>query len=217
MLLAEKLFLLLIDDEKQKIPWIYVSGGNNVGAGLAGAHLIDLFFEKKIEFLQNTKKLRVIDESPTGDDILDFILDLIKKYEKEKRLFNILRTLLGKKGREGRGFYYSKKPKFIINSIMDRLIKKGIISWEGNQQKMLKPEIKKEILEEIHSIALENKDPDEKMVYFLTIIYAMRDIALRRMFTRQVRDKAKARIKLLTKSNKSMKLAIYKAREPMYR
>ena len=78
MLLAEDLLLLLTDDERGTL----AAPGAQVDVALGGSQLVELSLAGRVD-TDDRQRLRVVDASPTGDDLLD-------------------RTLVTARAREGR-------------------------------------------------------------------------------------------------------------------
>ncbi|MCX8130289.1 MAG: GPP34 family phosphoprotein [Clostridia bacterium] len=110
--LLEKMMLAAIDERKNKITW---RSHNLVRFGLKGAVVLKLAELNKIRI--ENKKIVVIDESYTGDDILDFVL---KHFSDTKRPLRLSSWIYG----------YSANNKEIKNRALNRLEDKGIITQE---------------------------------------------------------------------------------------
>lgn len=79
---AEEIMLLFLDDETGKFENMYYE---EFKYALAGAVLMDLALRSKID--TDLEKLEVVDETPTGEDILDEFLSAIADSEEEKNTF----------------------------------------------------------------------------------------------------------------------------------
>ena len=94
MLIAEKVLLLLIDEKKNKLfSHFRILNGNYASGGLANAFLLDLVFQNRIviEPTEKTKAkklpkyvIRIIDETPLGDETLDTLFSVVKDYQRER-------------------------------------------------------------------------------------------------------------------------------------
>ena len=79
---AEEILLLFLDDETGKFENMYYE---EFKYALAGAVLMDLALRSKID--TDLEKLKVVDSTPTGEDILDVFLSAIAGSEEEKNTF----------------------------------------------------------------------------------------------------------------------------------
>jgi len=199
MLLAEKVLLFLINEKKNKLYSTFRGGnGRFTCGGLTIACLLDLYLKKKISFEKSGKRriiINLIDDSSTGDSYLDTLIAEIKAYKKE-RYFSKIRFKLSNLKRRNWRFYD------VINMFLERLDKQGIIKHEkdvaaygGGSDIIIKPEVKKEIRDNIRAIVLENKDPDLEMLCLLTLIRGFRLFVI--AFTWEHNKEAKKRIREL--------------------
>lgn len=150
--LAEKLMLLALQDEKGSVVF---SASSALQYGLAGALVLELFFRKKITLAE--KNIRVIDATPTGDPLLDQVLELISGLEKQKDPKHWI-------------YKIDRKVKGIKNQITDALVQKEILRREEHRllwvfhysrypTRNISPE--QEIRQRIQNIVLMNHPPDE--------------------------------------------------------
>ena len=106
--LADELILLALDDEKGSL----VVDSTYLSMALSGSILLELFLKKKIDI--DSKKVKVIDRSRSGDEMIDIYLELITESKKERSLRYWVENFSGK---------YSK----IKRAILDKLIRKSIL------------------------------------------------------------------------------------------
>src|SRR6056297_3124090 len=111
MLLAEELLLLAIDDEIGKIS---TSVSGSIHYGIAGAFLLDLGIREKIKI--ENKKLKIIDEDPTGNLILDEIMELLKQGKFRRKIRYVIVSL---------GNLYTKLYR---KELFKRLTERGILN-----------------------------------------------------------------------------------------
>ncbi|MDX9789548.1 MAG: GPP34 family phosphoprotein [Candidatus Kapaibacterium sp.] len=161
--LAEELLLLGLDDESGEI---ILSVSTALPYGIAGALLLELHLRNKIELSESV--VNIIDESSTGDEILDEVMNLIKiKIEKEEPKYWI-RTING-------------SIDDLIDRLIDGLVRKGVLKREEKRILWIIPIDRyptKDPLPEVHtrilvrSIVLENQEPDDRMLALLSLIKA---------------------------------------------
>ncbi|MEE9379674.1 MAG: GPP34 family phosphoprotein [Candidatus Lokiarchaeia archaeon] len=159
MLLGEKFLLLPLKERSGKLPL----GGKGMSLKnvLPGTVLKDLRMRGKID-LQDTggKKgsihVVVKDKTPTGHPLLDDYLKTIANYQ-------------GKKGQSTQGvtdwvkFYRDKRKRMTEKHMWQDLEQEGVIKNQGNKHILLKPQIKKELEEDIRLVAMNQKEPDEDL------------------------------------------------------
>jgi hypothetical protein len=76
MLLAEDLLLLLTDDASGKL----LAPANHLDVALGGAHLVELTLAGRVD-VDARKRLAVLDDSPTGEPLLDKALATARRRE----------------------------------------------------------------------------------------------------------------------------------------
>jgi len=86
-ILLAKSYLLMVLNEQKGI--CYSKGYESLG--FAGALLMDLHLQSKITLTKNS--IEVIDSSSTGDELLDKMLEVIEKSEKNRSLMNCIDKL----------------------------------------------------------------------------------------------------------------------------
>ncbi|HYO38825.1 MAG TPA: GPP34 family phosphoprotein [Nocardioidaceae bacterium] len=79
MLLAEDLLLLLTDDSTGRL----LVSGAEMDIALAGAQLVELSLAGRVD-IDGSKRLVVLDGSPTGDAVLDRALEIVARREGKK-------------------------------------------------------------------------------------------------------------------------------------
>lgn len=161
--LAEELLLLGLDDETGDI---ILSVSTALPYGIAGAMLLDLYLKGKIELTGETVKIK--DNSPTGEKMLDEVLNLINiKIDHENPK------------------YWIRTINATIDDMVDRLIEgfvqKGILKKEAKKILWLIPVDRyptSDPLPEVHTrllirrIVLENEEPNQRTLALLSLIKA---------------------------------------------
>ncbi len=196
MLLAEKLFVLTIDEETGKMNYPFL-----FAYATTGALLIELLFLKKITLEKQRFKVIVHpqDSTLTGKKVLDYVLGEISNSEEKS-----LKKWIRKYG----NFQIPKISELLIETVKEagiiREIKetqKGI--FKKTTYPLSKPEIKNEILEEIREgIAMETQ-PTQNALALISIMYAT--WTWRSLLEKKDRKAAKKKMKkLFAKKDKSL-------------
>jgi hypothetical protein len=159
--LAEELLLLGMDDKSGEI---ILSASTALPYGIAGALLIELFLRKRIDMSNDIVVVR--DETPTGDEILDEALHLLKIKVTHESPKHWIRT-------------FNSTIDNLIDRIIEGLVVKGIL--KKIEKKILwiipvdtyplldpMPEVKTRLL--VREIVLENLEPDERTLALLSLI-----------------------------------------------
>ncbi len=184
MLTGEKFLIVLL--RKNKL----VLGGGGLGLKnwLPGMVLKDLRMRGKIDLFDTGGKkskihIEVIDDSPTGNSILDEYLQVIKEFK-------------GKKGIDTKSIkdwvvYFRdkyKKRAYTQKVMWQNLEDQGIIKNQGRKHVILKPEIRNQLYEDIKLVAMNKKVPDEELKALVSLI--KRGHGWRHYLKRSERDKA---------------------------
>ena len=121
--------------------------------------LEDLRIKGKIELKQEKKKIYFdpVDISPTGDSILDDILDIIKNSSKKLEVKKWINTL-------------SKKRSDLQALMWEDLEKLGIIENRKSKHILVKPEAKKKLIEELREVIVDGKEPDHQQFALLSFL-----------------------------------------------
>ena len=194
MLLAEKIFVLTIDEESGKMnaPLFY-------GYAVTGALLIELLFLKKISL--EKKRFKVIvhpqDSTVTGKKALDYILEEISNSD-SKSLARWIRK------------YCNYSDQKILELMVESMKEEGIIRdaiitgvFSSNEYPLTKPEKKKEILEEIREGITTEEQPKQDALALLSLMYAT--WMTRKIFEKDDRKAANKKMKkLFAKKEKSL-------------
>ena len=180
--LFEELYLMAIDDEKGAL---VSSTKGRLGCGLAGALLAQLALLEKIRVNEN-HRLEIIDNGPSGDEMLDELLREIKDSKPHKVTYWVNAL--------------SARPKPMFNQISERLVAKGILSLEDDhllwpaQSSDSQPDVplKYGIKRRLRGTILANEDIDLHNLTLLSIIRACNLSKL--VFTKDERKAARRRI-----------------------
>jgi hypothetical protein len=98
MLIAEDLLLLLTDDDSGKL----LVSGSEMDVALGGALLVELSLAGRVD-VDDRKRLVVLDDSPSGDEILDRALEVVRRREGKKPS-----AVIGELGKKVRGQLYER-------------------------------------------------------------------------------------------------------------
>ncbi|MCE7745502.1 MAG: GPP34 family phosphoprotein [Candidatus Heimdallarchaeota archaeon] len=194
MLLAEKLFVLTIDEESGKMntPFLF-------SYVITGALLIELLFLKKITLEKQRFKVIVHpqDSTQSGKKALDYILEEIINSETKS---------LGKWIRKYGNFQTQKIMELLIETVKEEGIIRDIVEtgvFSKNKYPLTKPEMKNEILEEIKKGIATEVQPTQNALALISLMYAT--WTWRSLLERQYRKPAKKKMKkLFAKRDKSL-------------
>ena len=197
MLLAEKMFVLTIDEEtgKMSYPFLFCYA-------IIGALIMELLLLKKITL--EKKRFSVLvhthDSTITGKKVLDYLLEEISNSETKS---------LGKWIRKYGNFQALKISDLLIETMKEDGIIRDVIE---NTQKgifrkpvypLSKPEVKKEILEEIKEGIATETQPTQNALALISIMYAT--WTWRSLLEKKDRRAAKKKMnKLFAKRDKSL-------------
>lgn len=177
--LAEELFLLAINEENGRLASTYLN------YGLAGAMLADLALLGRVR-LGEKRKLMVVDETPTGDSLLDLGFTEILEAKRPAKLLDWVNILAEKR-------FWKRVP--------ESLIAKGILYKEDKQFLWVFPYVaypqkdanaKYWIKENLRSIALTSQTGEARRVILLGLCKACQMMNL--IFTKDERKAAARRI-----------------------
>ena len=162
--LFEELLLLSIHQDKGTfIKWSV----DRVSPGLAGAALAELALAGEIE-AENSHRLHLLDESPTGDEILDEVLDTLTDSDKGRKFGYWINAL-------------NQKPEKFRKQITERLIEKKIVSPDDNNllwvvPSPLNPELeataKFSLIRDLRDIVLAQQAVEPRKIALLSLIRA---------------------------------------------
>jgi hypothetical protein len=156
--------------------------------GFAGSLLMDLSLQGKIKLTENN--IEIIDSSSIGDELLDQILKIIDTSEKKRGLKNWIDRLS-----QNFEYYYLyfdlMEQQGILKSEIDPNLKTKLYYLQ-------KPEIKEQLLEEIHKVVNGNKELSIEPICLLILLEESKLIKI--YMPRDLRKKAKNIIKRLLNS-----------------
>ncbi|MDD3051221.1 MAG: GPP34 family phosphoprotein [Candidatus Cloacimonetes bacterium] len=160
---AEELLLLTLDDDKGCFCHI---SPITIDFALAGAILMDLALMEKID--TDIDNLTITDDSPTGDEIFDTIITLIKESEEPKNALYWIREI-------------KNRCVNLKDVLIERLVTKGILKKEENKflwvfkqrrYPIINNREKKEVKTRIRELILSDEIPDPKDVVICSLISA---------------------------------------------
>lgn len=163
MLISENYLLMTLEETEEKN---YVRSGVARNECLAGALIMDLIFKGKLSV--EGKKLKIIDTSPTGDELLDEILTIFK----ESTMVHKIRYWVGV-------FSITYKLK-IKELILRRLDNENILKFEKKSisrifvkfgYTFIRPEVRSSLIEQIRKIFIDNLEPD---IYLLCLLMLLK-------------------------------------------
>ena len=188
--IAEKLLLLGLHDEKGSVLF---SASTALPYGLAGATILDLYFQHRIKF--EDKKVHVVDHTPTGNDVLDEALDLLGNATKTRDVKYWVNRI-------------HSKVKGLKDRLADSLVEKNILGREEHQllwvfnynrypTQNFVPEY--DIRNSIRNIILYDQQPTKKETTLISLVKAC-DL-VNEIFAREERKMAKKKIKVITEED----------------
>ena len=113
--LAEQLLLLSLHDEKGSV---LASASTALPYGLAGATILDLYFEERITF--NNTQVHVVDQMPTGNELLDEVLALLSHTTNTHDIKYWIRRM-------------RRKVNDLTDRVAERLVAQHILAQEEHQ------------------------------------------------------------------------------------
>lgn len=161
----------------------YIRG--NLSLGFAGSVLMDLFLLGKIAFNKST--VEVVNSRSTGSEILDQILEILEISKRKRSLRSWIAELK----------YKYKHYCHLYFELMEQqgILRREIRPFLGFKLYYLqKPEIKSQLLEKIHSIVDNNKEPSINIICLLTLLDVSKIILLKYV-SRNLRRKIRNRLK----------------------
>lgn len=193
--LTEQFTLIALNDEKGR----FVSDTTYLDNGLAGATLLELGLMDRITW--KNKIIRVIDESSTGNEILDQALQAISS-SKPKSVSHWVGVLNANAGDIKSATLRSLRKKGIIEKHEDKML--WIFSYNRYPTKNEQPENK--IRETLHDIVVGARNPGEKDIMLLGLIDVCQ-LTNEAFREKDVRKKAKSWFKS-NKTNKEVQEAM---------
>ncbi|MCK4338590.1 MAG: GPP34 family phosphoprotein [Candidatus Cloacimonetes bacterium] len=185
---AEEFLLLALDDEKGYIINMPLM---SLEYGLTGAILMDLALMNKID--TDLKNLILVDDSPTGDEIFDNAIDMIRKYPDSKDAKYWVREI-------------GKQFENLKDSLIERLVEKGILKkvekkilWVFSKRRypIIDNKEEKEVKTRIRKTILNNDIPDPRDIVLISLIKTCNMID--EIFTSEEKKVVKERIDQIAK------------------
>jgi len=160
--LHENLFLIGLHEEKVVV---IPSALQGLLAGIGGALLADLAVLGRIES-DPKHRIRVINEAPTGEALLDEALSMIHKHGSAKKV----------------GFWLDEldlKPKAVIHKIYEKLVTKGVLKEEDGDYEWITPyppnselnaSAKFSLMRRLRTVGLTRNEPELEELALLTLL-----------------------------------------------
>jgi hypothetical protein len=157
--LPEKIVLLALDNKG----W-FGSSENSIKFGLTGVILFELIIQERLTVVD--RQVQVISTKPTGDPLLDRILNYMKSSKKSRSLRSWIQNIVYKK---------LLIRKTILKSLIEKqLIKKEEFSmlWVFYQFKypVLKTDVKEKIRKELYEAIMKAEQPSEQDALFVIVM-----------------------------------------------
>ncbi len=158
---AEELLLIALDDEKGIIIDLPVL---SLEYSLAGAILMELALKNRID--SDLEKLMLIDDSPTGDEVFDKVIDIIRQFPESKSAKHWIIEI-------------TRQFENLPHLILEKLINKGIlrkeehkILWVFRKRRypMINDTEEKEVKTRIRELILSDEIPDPRDVVLISLI-----------------------------------------------
>jgi hypothetical protein len=183
--LAEDLLLLALDDDRGTVSW---SRSNAIRYGLGGALLMDLARDERID--PSGPAVRLVDPSPTGDEVLDVALEYIRASSKPHDARHWVERLGGRTG--------------LQDQLARRLVARGILReqeraflWVFHDHRFPtdNPVPESSLRGQIREVALGAAEPDPRTLLLLSLVNACN--LADALFSPEERNQATRRIKEL--------------------
>lgn len=158
---AEEIMLLTLDDDTGKFT---KSGTPEVNYALAGAVLMDLALLSKID--ADLKTLRVVDTSPTGEDLLDGFLEMIGK-DKEQNTTQYWVSLIAEHAEE---IQNNSLAKLVERGILQEEEKKILWVFETRRYPMIDDKEEKEVKKRMLDLLLSDDIPSPRDVVLICLV-----------------------------------------------
>ena len=192
MLIVEEFLLLALDDKTGKISY---SGVSSFPFGVVSGLLLDLMFRGRISV--KDQHVRVVDNSSTGDPLLD---DVLKRIGELNRALH-LRSWVIQLSVAFRNIY--------SKGLLTRLTDQGILAREevfrlkifhSIHHPLIQLALKEKLLERVQGIILDKQDADAHDIALLSLVRECGLIGS--LFAREYWNMTETRVKELRSSNK---------------
>jgi len=183
MLTGEKHLLLIL---KKNGKLVLGGGGLGLKNFCPSTVLTDLRLRGKIELFDSGRKkksihIRVIDESSAEHPLLDEYLDIIKDFKSKKgettqSIVDWVKWFRDK----------YKKKGYTERALWESLEKQGIVKNQGKNHTILKPDVKKQLYNDVRQVLMHKKEPSDELK--ATVAYARYGHGMRHYTSRSERD-----------------------------
>jgi Golgi phosphoprotein 3 len=186
--LKEKFLLLAFHPEKGYNMSISFSG-----YGIAGAMLLELAALNKIKIEDG--KIRLLDSKKTGDDPLDYLIEVLHKSDKLHKVKNIISKIQGKSSK-------IKKPliEALVKKRYLRKEEKRFLVFKYNRYPSANLSYRKDLIEHIRRLVLRNIKSEEDIPLLTGLSGACR-LSDKYFKTKEERKIARKRIKEIVKES----------------
>lgn len=206
MIVSRNYLLMILDEEKGKR---YSRASTAKDLGLAGAFLMDFFLKGKISI--EKKRVKVIDSSTTGDEILDEIFDILKTSKKVRKVMDWIEKLARKHKTYSQAFYKRLEEQGILTIEEKKILE----IFSTHRFYLQRPEVKTILLEQIENTIMHNMKPGADLVCLLSLLKVSNLIKV--YIAKHYRKLAKSKIdeliqsEILDESTREMILVIIKS------
>ena len=170
MLIGEEFLLMAYKEKRKRLPL----GGRGMFLNfvMPATVLSDLRLVGKIDLIGDDRKKKLltlwvnpIDDTPTGNPIIDDVYDVIKNHK-----------IKGKKALSSAAKWMKilgKRMKNLELRMWESFVQKGIMKQEGKRKyALIKPEVRRELVERVRATVNGQREPDDRTT---TIIGFIRD------------------------------------------
>lgn len=206
MIVSRNYLLMILDEEKGKR---YSRASTAKDLGLAGAFLMDFFLKGKISI--EKKRVKVIDSSTTGDEILDEIFDILKTSKKVRKVMDWIEKLARKHKTYSQAFYKRLEEQGILTIEEKKILE----IFSTHRFYLQRPEVKTILLEQIENTIMHNMKPGADLICLLSLLKVSNLIKV--YIAKHYRKLAKSKIdeliqsEILDESTREMILVIIKS------
>ncbi len=160
--LSEELLLMLLNSKTGKLN----RKNNRLTHGLIGGFLLDLILQGRFAIHKN--RIIVVDETPTGDQLLDPIFERVIHEPENLSIYSWLRIL--------RLHFENIEELMLENLVIKEVLRKEIHKTLGifkrNRYFFVNPDMKDLIVTNIQRIVIDNEESDHRTLAILSLMYA---------------------------------------------
>ncbi|MFN2351045.1 MAG: GPP34 family phosphoprotein [Kiritimatiellia bacterium] len=162
---AEEILLLALDDQQGVIKPLPVSA---MEYALAGAVLMELAVLNRVD--TDLQKLTVVNTEPTGDDLLDEVLQQLQEQKEPQTTTHWVSTL-------------AAQAKDLQERVLERLVRKGVLKianrkilwvFEVRRYPLMDNQEIKEVRTRLRELVMSNQIPDGREVILISLVNACR-------------------------------------------